>query len=84
MLVWQYARFPTAPDSPDRGMQLVCLADNLASWPVRWIFVVQFRSHTAVEQGLCAGWSEHVVSGKVMPFQSLETMQETWYNQRYA
>ncbi len=55
MLVWQYARLPTAPDSPDRGMQLVCLADHLSSWPVRWTFVVRFRSHTAVEQGHCAG-----------------------------
>jgi len=50
MLVWQYARFPTAPDSPDRDVLLVCLADSLASWPAHWTFVVPLRSDMVVEQ----------------------------------
>ncbi len=73
-----------APGSPDRGVLLVCLADNLSSWPLHWTSTVPFRSHTAVEQRHCAGWSAHVVAGKAAPLQSLEMIQEAWYNQRYA
>ena len=84
MLASQHIKSLTAPYSPDRGALLVCRADHLAAWPVRWPLVVRFRSHTAVEQGHCAGWSAHVVAGKATPLQSLEMMQEAWYNQRYA
>jgi hypothetical protein len=49
MLVWQHLKSPPAPDSPDRGMLLVCLADNLASWPRPWTFAVPLHSNRAVE-----------------------------------
>ena len=50
MLVWQHLTSLTAPDSPDRGVLLVCLADNLAFWPVHWPCVVPFGSDTVMEQ----------------------------------
>ena len=49
-------------------------ANNPAHLSVRWAFVVQFQSDTAVEQGHLAGRVEHVVSGQATAFQSLETL----------
>jgi hypothetical protein len=37
-------------------------------------FVVQFQADTAVEHGRLAGRVEHVVSGQVAAFQSLEML----------
>ncbi|MGH8066601.1 MAG: hypothetical protein ACRERE_15440 [Candidatus Entotheonellia bacterium] len=49
-------------------------ADHPAYLSVRRAFVVQFGADTAVEQGRLAGRVEHVVSGQVAAFQSLETL----------
>jgi hypothetical protein len=49
-------------------------ANNPAHFSVRWAFVVQFLSDTAVEQEHLAGRVEHVVSGQATAFQSLETL----------
>ena len=51
MLASQRIQFLTAPASPDRGVLLVCRADNLAFWPVSQALVVQSRLDTVVEQG---------------------------------
>jgi hypothetical protein len=50
MLAAQHIKFFTVLDSPDRGMLLVCRADNLASWPIHWTSTVPLRSDTGVEQ----------------------------------
>ena len=49
-------------------------AHNPAHFSVRWAFVVQFQSDTAVEQGHLAGRVEHVVTGQAADFQSLDTL----------
>jgi hypothetical protein len=49
-------------------------ADNPAPLSVTRAFVVQFRADTTVEQGYLTGRVEHVVSGQVTDFQSLETL----------
>ena len=51
MLASQHIKSLTAPDGPDRGVLLVCLADTLAFWPASQALVVQSRSDTVVEQG---------------------------------
>ena len=56
MLASQHLKSLTAPDSPDRGVLLVCLADNLASWPLHWTSTVPLRSARAVEQEASACW----------------------------
>ena len=49
-------------------------AHHPAHFSVRWAFVVQFQSDTAVEQGHLTGRVEHVVSGQATAFQPLETL----------
>jgi hypothetical protein len=49
-------------------------ADHPAPLSVTRAFVIQFRVHTAVEQGHLAGRVEHVVSGQATDFQSLEAL----------
>jgi hypothetical protein len=49
-------------------------ARNPTHLSVSRAFVIQFQADTAVEQGHLAGRVEHVVSGQVAAFQSLETL----------
>jgi hypothetical protein len=49
-------------------------AENAAPLSVHRAFVVHFRAATAVAQGQVAGRVEHVVSGQVTHFQSLQEL----------
>jgi hypothetical protein len=53
---------------------MVPSADQPAPLSVTRAFVVQFRADTVIEQEHLTGRVEHVVSGQVTDFQSLETL----------
>ena len=61
------------PQSPQE-YTTVSDASNPTHLSVNRAFVVQFQADTAVEQGHLAGRVEHVVSGQVADFQSLEML----------
>lgn len=42
--------------------------------PANWAFVIQFRTDTEVSQGRLAGRIEHIVSGQIAHFQSLDEL----------
>ena len=49
-------------------------AHHKGSFPIRHAFVVQFASDTTLDAESMTGRIEHIVSGKVTRFESVDTM----------